>query len=394
MKLVDRYIFIRLAAYGAGIVGISLLVLMLERMLRLFDLTVSSEGTIGYVAAMLLNLIPHYLGIALPAAFFFAILMTIHHLSDSGELTALQNAGVGLPRILKSIMVTAFVLSIVVTSIVGIVQPHSRYSYRALVHLVTHQSLTAVLREGAFVTMGDLTFMAERRQRGGDQLRKVFVFSKKSDGRVDVTTAPFGSLKRARDGNGSVLALRDGTRTYFAKEGTISGRVNFEFFSSRLKSEGDVSFRKRGIDTREMTLHELWSARSSPPADIPATKIAAEFNSRIVRALTMLILPLLAIPFGLSGGRSGQSCGIAAGLFVLVLYQKALELGTSFAGLGMIPPWLGAWLPFFAFAALGVFLFVRVGYGVSEPPLAILTRSVEGLWSRFGRTFARAQSGR
>lgn len=385
MKVIDRYILKYIAIYAVGFAGISLLILLLERMLRLFDLTVNSEGTLGYVAQMLLSLIPHYLEIALPASFFLAILLTIHRLSGSGELTALHSAGVGLQRILGPIMVMAVLLTVLVSSIVAVVQPHSRYSYRQLVHVVAHQSLTAVVREGAFVTKGDLTFMAERRQKRGDQLEKIFVYTEKPDGRVVVTTAPNGALRRTGEGGGAVLALNGGVRTNFMKNGGVSRRFQFESFNWQLNADRDVSFRPRGRDVREMTLFELWQALRDPPAAIPIAKIAAEFNIRLVRAATMLILPLVAIPFGLIAGRTGQSSGIAVGLLTLVVYQKALEFGTSFGGLGLFSPWLGAWLPFLGLTALGVVLFIRAGYRVAEPPLAILTRLLEDLWTRIGR---------
>ena len=386
LNIADRMILTRIVAYAAGFACISLLVLLLERMLRIFELTANSNESFGYVAQMLLNLIPHYLGIALPASFFLAVLLTINRMSENGELTALLNAGVGLPRILQSIMCLAFVLTIIVTSIVSVVQPHSRYTYRKVAHTVAHQSLAAGVREGAFVTKDDLTFMAERRQHAGDRLTGIFVYSKKADGRSVVTTAPYGALSRAEDGNGSVLALRQGVQTHFKEDGPVSGSLRFDAFDWRLDANRDVAFRARGEGVREMTLFELWSARDDPRARVSARKIAAELNSRLVRAATVLILPLLAIPFGLSGGRAGQSSGIAVGLIILVLYQKAIEFGTSFGAAGAIPVWLGAWSPFLALAVLSSFLFLRVSYAITEPPLAIVSRSLASLIARVGRT--------
>ncbi len=386
MKVVDRYILLRILGYAGAFAGVALLILLLERMLRLMELTASYQGTLGHMARMMLSLIPHYLEIALPSAFFLAVLLSVHHLSENGELMALQGAGVGLPRLLVPVTVMGVGLAALAFLIIAYIQPHARYAYRGLVHQIAHQSLAAIVREGTFVTVDNHTFIARRHAPESGALQQVFVYTQEGEGRTAVTTANRGVLRRARDGDGSVLALGGGARTFFGKNGAISGNLAFDVYRWNLGAEANGGFRARGKDVREMTLSELSKARAGPSERISPARISSEFNRRLVAVLTILLLPLVAIPFGLSAGRMGRSAGVVAGLVVLVVYEKSIKLGASLAGAGAIPAWIGTWLPFACLALLGTVLFARAAYSVSAPPLAVLSRSFEDLLRRLPRT--------
>ncbi len=139
-----------------------------------------------------------------------------------------------------------------------------------------------------------------------------------------------------------------------------------------------VSFRPRGKDEAELTLDELWAARDAPPPGLTPAMIRTEFHGRLARSLTMLFLPLLAIPLGLGSGRSRRGYGIVVGLVALVIYQKLLEFGGASASLGSISPWIGLWLPLALFAAASAGLFHLAGRGGLASPLdSFMDRLVE-----------------
>ena len=59
---------------------------LLERLLRLFDLAASAGAPLSSVVWMVANLVPHYLGLALPMAFTAAIFIAAARMSDDSEL--------------------------------------------------------------------------------------------------------------------------------------------------------------------------------------------------------------------------------------------------------------------------------------------------------------------
>ena len=117
---------------------------------------------IGLILKLLLNLTPHYIGIALPAAFFLAVLVAVNRMSADSELDAAQSFGIGPQRMLAPLLGLGTLLLILMIIVTGFVQPYSRYAYRALIYAITHATLRYGLEEGVFIhTEGGLTMMAE-----------------------------------------------------------------------------------------------------------------------------------------------------------------------------------------------------------------------------------------
>ena len=93
----------------------------------------------------------------------------------------------------------------------------------------------------------------------------------------------------------------------------------------------------------------------------------------------MLVLPFLAVPLGLNGSRTSQFSGVVLGIFVLIVYEKTLELGGSLSGIGAASIWTGLWLPFVIFSVAGALLFYYVSHRVGADPTDWLTRKIDDL---------------
>lgn len=382
-RTIDFYLLRQIAGYLVAMTVVALFALLLERMLRLLDITQNSDQVIGYLSQMLVNLIPHYLGIALPAAFFLAVFLTFSRLSRDNELAALQAAGIGLPRMIAPILFLGTILLLLAAVIFSHFQPYGRYTYRSLVHTIANASLSAAVREGTFIQHEGRTFLVEGATSDGSRMSKVFVYEQKEDGGVYITTANSGSLRESRDGQRTYLFLDSGSRAEISDTGRGEGVLSFQDFSWPLRNTSAITFRDRGRDERELTLPELYAAWRAPPDDdTTKAEYAAELNSRVVRTLSLFFLPLLAVPLALGGGRVGQTYGIVFGMVVLVLYEEVLQFGDSLVQLGSISPVVGLWLPFVCFVFLCVLLFYRAAYRVTEDPLGGLGTWLESVFQR------------
>jgi len=105
--------------------------------------------------------------------------------------------------------------------------------------------------------------------------------------------------------------------------------------------------------------------------------IRAEFWGRIVRTLSLLMLPLLGIPLGLATRRNQRNLGIAVGVVLLVVYNNLLNFGEQLASAGRISSFLGLWLPFLAFTGFSLWLFMTVSARPRENPMAMLIGSLD-----------------
>ena len=356
----DRYLMRQVFGYLLAMTAIALLALLLERMLRLLELTQNSDKVIGYVSQMLVNLIPHYLGIALPAAFFLAVYLTFSRLNRDRELTVMNASGISLPRLMLPVVMMAIVLTI--------------YSYRALIHTIANASFSAAVKEGTFVHYDGRTFMVDGATSNGKRLRQIFVYRETEEGELVITTAAEGTLGETPDGGRTILFLDKGTRSTLAADRTGQGTLSFQEFSWPIRDSSVVSFRSRGEDERELTLLELLKARANPPPGATETQVLAEFHSRVVRILSFFFLPILAAPLALGGGRMGQSYGLVLGLILLVIYEQLLQFGDAFVQKGR-----------FDAVSISLIFFLRASYTVNADPLGGFGEWLNRQISRFQR---------
>jgi len=150
MGRLSQYLLKKSLINIGGLIIFAIVVLLLERLLRIFEIVSNSSNPASDASSMVINLLPHYLGMAVPMALLLGIIITIDRFSRSSELTAALGAGVSLPQMTKPFMLIAAFLAVLTLFIEGYMQPVGRYNYRQVVHVVKQQSFTAALREGTF----------------------------------------------------------------------------------------------------------------------------------------------------------------------------------------------------------------------------------------------------
>lgn len=393
MRRLELYLFKQCVQVVLGLASLALGVLLLERLLRIFEIVANTSDTLGVATRMLLNLLPYYLGLAIPVALFLGVLITVDRVSRSGELSAALAAGVSLFQIIRPFMWIAGFLALFSVVLMGYLQPLGRYDYRAAVHDVKQSSAEAVFQEGKFAQIGRRTVWTEQRT-GGDTLGAIFILEEGRVGNTSrVTTAPAGRISEGFAANATLITLENGQAVEINPSREIVQQVNWQ--SADWNIEGDaMAFRIRGDDERELTLNELFSEARGEGNNIVQPHVAeSAAHATIGRSLLLLILPLIALPMGLGYGRSFQSTGIAVGIVFLLIAQKSLEMGNTLAIDGFIAPWLGTWPAIIVTAMLGLGLFLRSALRVATPPLMLLSfdlgKALKKPFVWIGRVFGR-----
>lgn len=357
--LIARYMLRLLAKPLIGTLLLVLPALLLERLLRLFDLLAGVGSPASAIVRLLLYLVPHYLGLAVPAALFLAVYAVVARLSRHQEMDALQAAGFSLARLSRPFLAVGLLCAVISLILYGHVQPLSRYAYRAAFHGLTHASWNGRLPAGEFVPIGRrVTVMVDRRDQATGLLQGVFVHERRDDGTEVLTTAATGRLVLDRAQNELLVELQHGLQVSASPDGRISTLDFTASSQSRPFIQRLAVFRLRGGDEREMTLVELLKARHAPDPSVARGRLDSELHGRLVRAASLLVIPLLAMPIGLAAKRSRPFLGILLAAVILVVYQQALQLLESLGDIGRIdsrPALWGAWLAFTAFS-LAVFL--------------------------------------
>ena len=93
LALIDRYLARSIAVPLLGTLVLAAMLLVLDKMLRLFDFVVDAGGPVSVVWRMLANLLPEYLALGIPIGLMLGILLAFRKLALSSELDALRGIG-------------------------------------------------------------------------------------------------------------------------------------------------------------------------------------------------------------------------------------------------------------------------------------------------------------
>lgn len=388
---IDRYLARLIFVPLLGTLVLAAMLLLLEKMLRLFDFVVSEGGPVGVVWRMMANLIPEYLGLGIPLGLMLGVLLAFRKLAISSELDALRAVGLSYGRLLRVPYAYAAVLMVANVFIVGFVQPYSEYAYQELRFDLQSGALGASVKVGEFTNFGRrMTLRVERSENKGTDLYGVFVRVQTRGGRIVSAAADRGTFLATDDANTIVLRLTNG-RLIHDEPGFPAPRVlSFTQQDLPIDLPAIESFRGRGNPLDELTLPELASTGHAAAAD-PARRVAARanFHFRLVEIVMILMLPLLAVALAVPPKRTTSGLGIFIAVVMVVAYHKVNQYGEQMGAQGRIDPLLSLWVPFALFAVLIGWLYWTLAHKPGGQPIGALERGFANIARYIGRLFRR-----
>ncbi len=375
--------------------------LLLEKMLNLFDFVAAEGGPVSVVWRMLANLIPEYLSLGIPIGLLLGILLAFRRLATSSELDIFRAVGMSYFRLLRVPFMLAFALAAVNFAIVGFIQPNARYLYEELRFELRSGAFGAKVRVGEFNSLGNnLTMRIEESRNQGNDLSGLFVFAESKNGQSIAVTAEKGQFLRTDDPDTILLRLTKGTLVHDAPNYKAPRVLSFTSHDVPIPLPEIENFRKRGGKDREYSIIEL--LRVSGNAKLPQETrdmAQANFHFRLVEVAMMLLLPFLAVALAVPPKRSTSALGVFLSIVMVVTYHKINEYAEGIGGMGVVDPFAALWVPFLFFAALILWMYHVIAHVPGGQPIGALEifaakagKSIRKLL-RFGRKSRLAKIG-
>lgn len=384
LTAVDRYIFRLVLMPMLGVFVIAASLLILDKMLKLFDFVASEGGPVSVVFRLLANLLPEYASLAVPLALLMGILLAFRKLATTSELDTMRAVGLSYTRLLRVPFLLTFLFAGVNMAIVGYLQPLAMYYYEAQQFELRSGALGASIKVGEFTTLKDrMALRIERSYDEGRRLEGIFgrVIAGKQVLTISAREGQFLALKGSPDT--IILRLNDGQIIQDAP-GEPPRVLSFVRHDLPIDLPAIEKFRQRGGKQREYVLPELlklgWAKTSTEELKDQAR---ASLNYRLVEVVMMLLLPFLAVALAVPPKRSTSSLGVFVAIIMVVAYHKINEYGQSVAALGRVPSWAALWVPFAFFAALIVWMYYRVAYVPGGQAIGALERFAAVAAKRF-----------
>jgi lipopolysaccharide export system permease protein len=387
----DRYLARLIALPLFSTLVIAAMLLVLDKMLRLFDFVAQEGGPVSVVWRMLANLIPEYLSLGIPIGLMLGILLAFRKLATTSELDALLAVGLGYGRLLRTPYIYTIALALVNLAIVGFVQPYARYAYEGLRFELRSGALGASIKVGEFTNLGKkMTLRIEKSANEGRDLSGIFVMANGKDGKTLSVTAEQGTFLATDDPDTIILRLKNGVLVHNSPKYETPRILSFTGHDLPIDLPKIEAFRGRGGKDREMTIPELVSVGTDAKSPLALrNESLANFHFRLVEVAMMLLLPLLAVALAVPPKRSSSALGVFLSIVMVVTYHKINEYAESMGSLGKIEPFFALWVPFLAFAALIIWMYRTLAHKPGGQPIGALERvfakigaAIRGLFTR------------
>lgn len=365
MTALDRYLAREIVLPFVGGLLFLTHILLATQILAHADVLLGSGVSVADVAAVAVDLVPHFLGYVLPVSFLLGAVLGIGRLAEDRELVALGAAGLSPSRLVLVPVLLGAVVTAVALWIALVLEPAGLRDARQMINDLVRKNVTSDVRAGVFYEeIPNLTLYAEE-TRGG-RWRHVLISDRTDPTAPLLALAEGGRLEPAGAGEGMRLLLDSGEvhREELRAEEYLTGTYARAIINLGLGQT--ISDRNALIGSpfelrpRDIVAH-VRNAKSAGEARHWRTFL----HRRIAGPLAVLAFALLAVPIGASR-RGGRAFGYAATLLSAILYYAVLRFGEGLSQRGAVPTWLGPNLPNLCVALVGaaaIVLIARRGPG-------------------------------
>jgi len=351
------------------------MLLVLDKMLRLFDFVINAGGPVSVVWRMLANLLPEYFSLGIPIGLLLGILLAFRKLALSSELDAMRGIGVGYGRLLRVPYAFAILALLINIAIVGWVDPYARYRYEGLRFDLKSGALGASIKVGEFNSFGRrMTLRIDRSEKNGTRLLGIFTALDDKSGTRVAATADEGQFLSTDDPETIIFRLKRGRLVQDGKNFATPRTLSFKSYDLPINLPAIDAFRGRGNEETELVLPEVFARAYGGAAADKKGELAARanFHFRLVEIAMMLMLPLLGVALAVPPKRSSSSLGIFVGIVMVVTYHKINQYAESAAAQGRLQPELALWLPFLGLVVLIAWMYHVIAHRPGGQPIGAL----------------------
>ena len=358
-RALDRFIFVELVGpFFFGLMAFTIIMVAGGLLFRIADLIIKNGVSLGIVIRLFLYYLPKMAAAAIPMSCLLAALLGFNKLSANSELVALKSSGISFNRIIRPVIILAFLVSIGAFFINETLVPVSERAAANVMAYEVYKQSPPVFKEKVFL-----------KEESGGSLKRVIYVNRMDikDGMMsDVVVQEFenGLLSRlvsAEKGewiDGSWW-LEEGKVFEITKENDVSLLFTFDKQALQLNLNPEEAARSSRTPD-EMTLNELFrEIEMMKQKGMDVSKIVMIMNLRFSVPWACLVLAIVGAAVGSRPQRSSSGMGLGLSVIIVFDYYIILSFTQSLGDAGYLHPVFAAWIANIVFLIIGAGLTLR-----------------------------------
>jgi len=288
------------------------------------------------------------------------LLSTIYLLSNlnkHNEIIAMKTSGLSLWRIILPILAMGFLISGIVflvnDRVIPITSKVSNLIRREELEKYKTARQAKILENIAVYGSGDRIIFARTYDTEKKRLDDIIIHEHdKNQNLVSKTTAQDAVWTSEGWKFSKVITYKTD------KDGRLLGEPTFSEDEIISIKEKPSDFANKEMRSEFMSYRELqkYIANFQGAGARIIRSFLVELHYKIALSFISLIIILLGVPFAIVSTRGGIIIGIGISLVLGLLYYAGISIGIAFGKVGLLPPFVAAWIGNAVFAALGIYL--------------------------------------
>jgi lipopolysaccharide export system permease protein len=409
MKVLHRYIFMEIVQFSGLSLAVFMGVLITAKMLRLTSMVVNKGVELSQIGTIFLAIVPTFLEIALPMSVLLGVMLAFGRLSGDSEIVVMRASGVVFRSLIKPVLLFATIATALSFIISFSWRPWGNRTLEDELFAIASFRGTAILTEGVFNNLGNLTIYAETIDYHTNRLTHVMIDDRRNPESRQIIVSTSGRLSADPRTRLMTIELTTGaihaTNQLNKKD---AGYTITHFQSNRLlidPSENGLAESRTGRRPRELSLSELRHEVATTRDALALRKIIDAHSKDITNPLPVMfplseeltqlvplsreklrerksglqievarkfsfpvatfLFALLAMPLGIQPARShrtwGQTLSALLALIVIIVYYGLLSIGITIAKSDAMPAAIALWIPNIVFAFVTYFFLHQMG---------------------------------
>lgn len=362
--IISRYIFKELILPFALNLVFFTFVFLMTKILDITHMVINYNVGLSTVFRMIVYFIPYFLVYVIPIAVMTSVLLTFLRMSGDNEIIALRAGGIGISRLLPSVIGFSLI-GVALTfwiSVYGL--PWGRLALKELTYQVAVANLEIGLKERKFSDNFDgVTIYVNEIDPQTKELRDVFIEDRRIKNLVSTIVAPRMVLLKGPDRLASRARLFNGTYNQADLKHQTVNSIKFGTYELKMDLKPAVTAavpHKKNKHRKEMSLAELVEyIRSAKEKDSRYYSRLITLHNKFAIPLSCFFLGMLAVPLGILSSGLRKTFGLGLGLLFLFIYYALMSAGKVFGETGLYPPIIGMWMPNLVILMITVYFFYR-----------------------------------
>lgn len=369
IRIFHRYIFKQVLITSLASLAFFITVLVLGDALRdVLQKLINNQVSWSGFLQLLLLMIPGAIPYALPMGLLLAILLVLGRLSAQNEITALKAAGVHTYTIICSILLIAFMGTVLSILINLYYAPLADTAYKkGIVNAIRQEPLRFIKSHTFIKTFPGYVIYTGKHE--GQQIKDIWIWELDAHNKVDTfIKAQSGTFIYNEARESIILKLGQGSGEKRSSSNATSQNPSITFQELSLSLSLEKILGKKSID-RKLAFHTLGElltkrrevlARGASHTDAERIRIQLEIQKKFAMAFSIFSLVAIAIPLGITAMRTETSANLAIAVGLALGYYLMLVIISWVQKQPSLRPDLLIWLPNILFQSVGAYWIYRM----------------------------------